>query len=394
VPPRSFAAAGLIALAACGSDPDLDLTPYVIDTREPDGDERAWFVAFEGADGWESAPQLEPGVFELTPSRGTIAFTVICNESAFGGTSIVIEYDALGPERGLERPCWTDSRVDTPVVVAPANADIALRGGASFIRTEGPSRTALLSAWPGAQDVIAANDTVIVIRRGLGVPTAEPIAVDLEAAGVPLELPVLPIERPDQDETPTIYSAFTTAGGTRLFLRSRADFPRARAVPAAQTIEGDRHLLELQLVGEVSYRSVRATGPVFGDLAAHLVPEAEPLEVSASSEGPLALRWERALDGELRLDVEPFGDDGVVKSWTLIASPEWREATGNGASGRIRAPDLSTLDVWPAEWGLDRTYRDAVWDVSFSRRETRGDIQVFQSSSTDSFLSAPPLDEP
>jgi hypothetical protein len=358
-------AGAALGAAACDDEP-LDLAPFTIDTRDPDGADRGALVAFEGEGGWQAAATTAPGVFTFTPTGEAVTYAVVCPALATeprAGTRVSIVYSGLVEERAVSIGCqFTESepgRAGVTVAVTPADASVSIGRSSDYGWAGNTERT--LPIEPGTYDVVAGTKDKVLVRRGVAFPTPAPILFDVEAEGV-ARTPV-PITPPATDDGETLYLsyAFRTAGGTAAYLPDDGTTDALRVVPAALATAGDVHESSLWAASPERERWFWKRGTV-EEVTTDLELPASLTASSATWNGVPEIRWQGEVDGDnLGAYIDQYS--GVNVHWS-----GWWDAAGRAASdpgGRWSPPDLSAVAGWNPAWNLDRiAIASTDWAVS------------------------------
>jgi hypothetical protein len=342
-------------LAAC--DPDLDLSPYTIDTRPLRGEGGAAAVAYLDGDRWRAADEIEPGIFRFSPSASIVGHAIVCDREV--QPRLALEYTTLSDQRALTRPCAAGT-TDGVVRVSPAHADLSV--GADLYLADGDAAAERTIAGTAAVvDLVAQSSGYVAIRRDVGLPLAGPLTIDVVADGVALQPVLLAPRGAADDESVTMSYQLITANGTVAEFAAGGRGSAAVAVPwvpASARIAGDRESLSVLALSESSFRRAIIT-------AGSLVPSAPALPapmpgVTVQWHGDrLDVAWQDRPDTAMRVRLDQEG-----RLFDVSLSPEWLTETGDGLDGSWQAPDLRAIDGWPADWALEPRLTATLWLVT------------------------------
>jgi hypothetical protein len=365
VPPRSFVAAGLIALAACGGDesPPGPVT-HVVDTRNRVSGIGALLVAYEQGGRWWAADEIEDGVFEIAALDRALGVVLICNDPVTSGQDVTFDYLVLGDEPDLQWPCFLPPDTPASFDVIPGNAVVSMRGRTLYppSNSDRARRTVTAVTVEGSQDLIARTETRVLIRRGVTFPLTEPLLMDVEVEGVPLA--ITEIAEPDTGvlDLVTYRASLVTANRTVARFES--------------TLRGDQ--VQVAPRDSDTWRGVEATATTIDAMRPHLVLPSEELAADVAWGGRPDFHWVGALGGEVTIVIEPDSESPAPR-WIMSGSPEWLIAVGSEGTGAWRAPDMGGVRGWRDAWNTD-VRGDASWWISSERARSAGDVQVVEQN--------------
>jgi hypothetical protein len=371
-PLGAFCAAAVALIAAC--QPDLDLRPYTIDTRDAEGRPTGAVVAHDYNGTWFPAGETQPGVFTFVPVHEDVSFVVACPAGATGQVEVWFEHEVLPPPESVrtlpracpEAPAAPTARVQLTVI--PAEASLGLVTGETTVGGDG--RIAMLApAWPS--DLVAMTADRVLVQRGVSFDPAAPYAVDIARDGVdrvPLGVP-LPEGAPG--ETVTAAYRLRTGGGTAAW--SPGGDTEILVAPDGVRRPGDSHTVALSAVRGRSRRWVEIG-------ANDVAPLAEPVafrptfeDVDATWSERLALRWTgRPPDDATWMEATIRQDGERTVRWGARFDERWLAIHGQDRDGVWSPPDLSGIRGWDVAWNLDPARRDGTtWTLGSSVLDVR-----------------------
>jgi hypothetical protein len=381
--PLGAVCAGVALIAAC--QPELDLRPYTIDTRDAEGRPTGAVVAHDYNGTWFPAGETQPGVFTFVPTHEDVAFATACPDRA-GGVVVSFVYEGLPPPedvRTRERACPEAPSAPTAQVqltVSPAEASLGLVTGETTVGGDG--RIAMFAP-PRPSDLVAMTATRVLVQRGVTFDPAVPYAVDIARDG--LDRVALGISLPDGAPGETVSAAyrFHTGGGTAAW--SPGNGTDILVVPDAVRQRGDSHTVALSAVRGRSRRWVEIGSEDVAQLAVPVAFGPTFEDVDATWGERLALRWTgRPPDGARWMEATIRQDGERTVRWTAHLDEAWLAIHQQDQDGVWSPPDLSAVRGWDVAWNLDPARRDGTtWTLGSAVPDFRNYLVRFVVSGAD-----------
>lgn len=308
----------VLGLAACGeSEPEA----YTLTIS---GSGLRYAAVQDGDGAWQQLTLDANGTATFEVTRGYHSAAASCG----GGLSV---RRAAPPDQTWE-PCGplTDS-VRVSGSVTPATAGVWLEND---LWLDG-NGTYQLTASAGRRDLVAVDDTHVLLTRDLQLDADRTIDVDV-TTGTPL-VALTPTVTGNGATPFTAWSEIHTANGTY----AQTAVSGFAVVPTAQRVPGDRVAIGARMVdGDVTQSVQRA---VLGDATPDLVFEPAP----ALAIDRAGVRWGEGWDFTAVSYRTALGAAAFFSGHTIVTS-DWI-----AASGATEAPlvDVAALPGWDATWG-------------------------------------------
>ena len=364
----------VLGAAACGGT-DPTLLPYTIDSRV-DGVGTLGIVAYEKDGTWVAAAETEPGVFTFTPDSEAFGYATICKRTLTSTTDngVAVTYTVYADaaeDRQLTSACRFVAEIpDHQVTLVPADARIAVDHSEYAAQS-------FFQAVAGVHDLVAYTDTRALIRRGVTLPSAEPLTLDVTADGVDLEALPMTLPAGAADEVVSASYTFGTEGGT--FATLSHDATQVRFIPASVSLAGDYHNVRVQATRGRATRSTTLHNHTLTAVDPKLTLRPGIESVETTWDGEPTVRWTGRPDGEqLVWLIQNIAGQGF-RDWTIGMSQEWLDATDRSADGAWTQPDLSDVAGFKPEWNLAAADRasTATWVVGGANEEEAGGLRAY-----------------
>jgi hypothetical protein len=349
-----------------------------VDTRNQASGIGALLLAYEQGGRWWAADEIEDGVFEIAALDRALGVALICNDPVTSGQGVTFDYLVLGDEPNLEWSCFLPPGTPASFDVIPGGAVVSMRGRAHYPPSD-PSpagRTVTTVTIDGLQDLVAATETHVLIRRGVAFPLAEPLVLDIDTDGVPFA--TTEIAEPDAGvfDFVTYRSSLVTANRTVARFESTPRGDQVQIAPPDLLIDGDQLRVQVGASDGDTWRAVEATATTIDAMRSHLVLPTEELAADVAWGGRPDFHWVGALGGEVTIVIEPESKSPAPR-WIMSGSPEWLIAVGGEGTGAWRAPDMGGVRGWRDAWNTD-VRGDASWWISSERVRSAGDVRVVE----------------